>query len=116
MGKGAGEVGLIGQAGRGGNIRSGHAESQKSFRSPQADCHQHLMRRHVEMGFELALKMPRGLNEQRVPVRRGYRTHVVVMQIVAYARKAMGAFLRYRGMARQRLEGIDQIQQQPFLR
>ena len=58
MGKGAGEMGLIGQAGRGGNVRSGHAECQKAFCPPQTDRHQHLVRRYVEMGFELTLKMP----------------------------------------------------------
>lgn len=62
MGKGAGEMGLIGQAGRGGNVRSGHTESQKTFCPPQTDRHQHLVWRHVEMGFELTLKV-RGLSE-----------------------------------------------------
>lgn len=58
MGKGASQMRLVGKASGGGHFGGGHPESEKGFRPPQADRHQHLMRRDVKMRFELALKMP----------------------------------------------------------
>ncbi|MNT76833.1 hypothetical protein D3C72_2158850 [compost metagenome] len=42
--------------------------------------------------------------------------HIIVVQIVTRLLKAVRAFLYPRRMASQRRKGVDQIQQQPFLR
>lgn len=58
MGKRAGEVRLVGQAGCRSNVGGGHTAREKIFGAPQAHSHEHLMRGDVKVQFELALKMP----------------------------------------------------------
>ena len=107
---------LIGQARRGGHLCRRESLGEKGFGAPQADRHQHLMRRDVKMGFELALEMVRAERHHLRQLVEGQGVHIVVMEIVAHALEAMRPFFCDRRMARQRLEGINQIQQQALLR
>lgn len=111
MGKGAGEMRLVGEAGCGGDLCGGHTVGKKTFGSPQTDRHQHLVRRDVEMQFELALKMPgtQRCNPRQLVERD--RMHIIIVQILAHAFKAMRSFRQYRRVAGQRLERVDQIEQ-----
>lgn len=114
MGKRAGEVRLVGQAGCRSNIGGGHTAREKVFGAPQANSHEHLMRGDVKVQFELALKMPWAERSHASQFVERNRVHVVIMQIFAHAIKAMRAFPRHRRMTSQWLEGVDQIEQQSF--
>lgn len=111
MGKRAGEMRLVGEAGCGGDLCGGHTASEKTFGSPQADRHQHLVRRDVEMRFKLALKMPgtQRCNPRQLVERD--RMHIIIVQILAYSFKAMRPLRQYWCMAGQRLKRVDQIEQ-----
>ena len=102
---------LVGEAGCGGDLCGGHSVSEKTFGSPQADRHQHLVRRDVEMRLKLTLKMPgTQLCNPGQFIERD-RMHIIIMQILAHPFKAMRALRQYRRMTGQRLEGVDQIEQ-----
>ena len=101
---------LIGQPGRGGHLGGRHAVGEECFCAPQADGHQHLVGRNVEMGFELALKMVRAERDNVSQLVQGQRAHIVVVQIVANAFEAVRGLLHHRRMMGQWLKSLNQIQ------
>ncbi|MNP78821.1 hypothetical protein D3C76_1765250 [compost metagenome] len=80
---------LIGQAGGGGHFGGGHTEGQKGFGTPQADRHQHLMRRDVKVSFKLALEMVRTERHHTRQFVQRHWMHIVVVQILAHPLEAM---------------------------
>lgn len=79
----------------------------KRFGAPQANRHQHLVRRDVKVRFELALKM---VWAERCHLRQlieGDRTHIVIVQIVAYPLEAVTGLGQRSGVMGKRTEGID---------
>ena len=84
---------------------------EERFGAPQADSHQHLVRRNVEMGFELALKMIRTERNDVGQFIQRQGVHIVVMQILAHTFEAVRTFLNHRRVMGQGLKGLNQIQQ-----
>lgn len=111
-GERAGQVRLVGQPGGESDVGGGHAVGEKRFSAPQANRHQHLVRRNVEVRFELALEMVRAQRRYLRQLIEGHRTHIVIVQIVAHPLEAVAGFGQRSGVMGKRAEGIDQIQQQ----
>lgn len=74
------------------------------------------MRRNVKVRLKLTLEMIRAQRHHACQLVERNRTHIIVVQIVTRLLKAVRAFLHHWRMASQRRKGVDQIQQQPFLR
>ena len=84
---------------------------EKRFGAPESNGHQHLMRRHVKMGFELALEMIRAERDDAGQLVQRQSAHIVVVQVLAYPFEAVRAFLNPWRVVGKRLEGLNQIQQ-----
>ena len=102
---------LVRQSGRGGDLCRRHTVGEERFGAPEANGHQHLVRRNVKMGFELALEMVRAERYDAGQLVQRQGVHVVVVQVLAHAFEAVRAFLNHRRVMGQRPEGLNQIQQ-----
>lgn len=108
-------MGLVGEADGYRHFGGGHTVGEKCLGAPQTDGHQHLMGRHVIVGFKLALKVVRAKRRHLRQLVEGDGAHIVIVQVVAHPVEAMPGLTLRRGMVGQRAEGVDEVEQQSLL-
>lgn len=115
LGEGVGQVGLVGEVDGYCYFGGGYVVGEECFGVLQMDGYQYLMGCYVIVGFKLVLKVVWVQCCYLCQFVEGDGMYIVIVQVVVYVVKVMFGFILCRGMVGQRVEGVDEVEQQFLL-